>query len=49
MKARLHGRDACLEGLGDLRVAAALLYEREERAVLGSQLGERMGISQTVR
>ena len=40
MEAGLHGRDACPEGLGDLGVAAALLDEREERAVLGAELGE---------
>src|ERR1017187_7337535 len=39
---RLHGRDARPEALGDLRVAAALLNKREERAVLGPELGERM-------
>src|SRR5208283_2691840 len=42
VEARLHGSDARAEALGDLGVAASLLHQREERAVLGPELGERV-------
>ena len=40
MQARLYGGNAGFEGLGDLGVAAALLHEGEQRAVLGTELGK---------
>jgi len=46
VEASLHGRDAGLEGFGDFGVAAALLDEREERAVLGTELRE--GVAERV-
>src|SRR5271157_2476013 len=45
VEARLDGRHARPEGLGDLGMAAALLHEREERAVARPKLGERVSES----
>ena len=42
MQARLDGRYAGVEGLGDFGVAAAFLHEREKRAVLRAELRERV-------
>lgn len=42
MQARLHGGNARSQGLGYFGVAAALLHEGHQGAILGTKLGERV-------